>query len=55
MKGIAPSDAGVCFMAEGLILLYKIEPLRAAQLVQELLPHVHGALDQCFAVQPEEQ
>jgi hypothetical protein len=30
---------GVCFMAEGLRLIYGIELLQAAVLVQRLLPH----------------
>jgi hypothetical protein len=46
LKGIARSDAGVCFMAEGLILLYEIDFPQAAKLVQQLLPHIHDLLEQ---------
>jgi hypothetical protein len=46
IRGIAPSDAGVCFIAEGLVLLYGIELPRALELLKQLLPHAYGIL-QC--------
>ena len=39
MKGITPSDAGICFIAEGFSLIYDISSLRASELAQHLIPH----------------
>jgi hypothetical protein len=40
-----PTDAGVCFMAEGLRQIYGIEPLQASQLVSHLLPYAFEYLN----------
>jgi len=44
MKGINRSDTGVAFMAEGLCLIFEIEHLPAAKMIQPLLEHAHELL-----------
>jgi hypothetical protein len=51
MKGIPASDAGVCFMAEGLAMIYGLQPLQAVLLVQRLIPYAFEIFKQQLAEQ----
>jgi hypothetical protein len=44
MKSIPAADAGVAFMAHGLIMIYGIPLLQAFETVKILLPHAYEHL-----------
>jgi hypothetical protein len=39
MMGIPPADTAVCFIAEGLAMIYGLQPLQAVVLAQNLMPY----------------